>query len=92
MSQDMSQDMSQEGEEKAQTKKFTLVITKRFLMNNPGNEAWIKSQEKVHEATLVSQARSKLLRNSMYPELSVVLDPSQARTWTEPGFEVPDYD
>jgi hypothetical protein len=49
---------------------------KRFLMNNrvnnPGNEAWIKSQEKVHEATLVSQARSKLLRNSMYPELSVV--------------------
>ncbi len=42
-------------------------------MNNPGNEAWIKSQEKVHEATLVSQARSKLLRNSMYPaELSVV--------------------
>ena len=46
-----------------------------FLMNNPGNEAWIKikSQEKeVHEATLVSQARSKLLRNSMYPELSVV--------------------
>ena len=67
----MSQDMSQEGEEKAQTKKFTLVIMKRFLMNNPGNEAWIKSQEKVHEATLVSQARSKLLRNSMYPELSV---------------------
>jgi hypothetical protein len=64
--------MSQEGEEKAQTKKFTLVIMKRFLMNNPGNEAWIKSQEKVHEATLVSQARSKLLRNSMYPELSVV--------------------
>jgi hypothetical protein len=45
---------------------------KRFLMNNPGNEAWIKSQEKVHEATLVSQARSKPLRNSMYPELSVV--------------------
>ena len=45
---------------------------KRFLMKNPGNEAWIKSQEKVHEATLVSQARSKLLRNSMYPELSVV--------------------
>ena len=64
--------MSQEAEEKAQTKKFTLVIMKRFLMNNPGNEAWIKSQEKVHEATLVSQARSKLLRNSMYPELSVV--------------------
>jgi len=61
MSQDMSQDMSQEGEEKAQTKKFTLVIMKRFLMNNPGNEAWIKSQEKVHEATLVSQDRSKLL-------------------------------
>ena len=40
-------------------------------MNNPGNEAWIKSQEKVHEAALVSQARSKLLQNSMYPELSV---------------------
>ncbi len=69
----MSQDMSQEGEEKAQTKKITLVIMKRSgFWNNPGNEARIKSQEKVHEATLVSQARSKLLRNSIYPELSVV--------------------
>ena len=53
-----------------QIKIFTLIM-KRFLMKNPDNEAWIKSQEKVHEATLVSQARSKLLRNSMYPELSV---------------------
>ena len=60
------------GRGRRQTKKFTLVHMKRFLMKNPGNEAWIKGQEKVHEATLVSQARSKLLRNSMYPELSVV--------------------
>jgi hypothetical protein len=41
-------------------------------MKNPANQAWIEKEEKKNEVTIQNNARNKLLRRSMYPELSVV--------------------
>jgi hypothetical protein len=45
---------------------------KKFLLKNPENRAWVKSQEKKHEDKLKSDSNLKLVRQQLLPELSIM--------------------